>query len=396
MSGFTVPILTRNEVQNQMWIEALNNGKFKYFERYRDPLTEKLKKVSVTLDKKTPRAQKTAQAELSNKINKILSQKTGNNITFSELYKEYYKNWSPTVKASSLRGTTAQDRRILEKIGEDVKAKNVSRRVIQELVNEMMDEGYAYSYYNGFKKRFHSILEFGVRMGYLETNEASFVKAPKKVKTFEEVQEKRESYLEISDIKRIISALRLTSRVEHIANFVEFMAYTGARYGEAAALTVNEVDLKKGIITINGTYDRALKIKTTPKTDFSYRTVTIPDNVKSIIREQLELLELHRSLKGDDFNKDNYIFFTVNGAAVDLDTVNVVIRRAAEKVEITKHLTSHIFRHSHIALLAELGIPLSAAMERVGHTDYKTTLSIYSHVTKSVKVDIVKKLNELN
>ena len=34
-------------------------------------------------------------------------------------------------------------------------------------------------------------------------------------------------------------------------------------------------------------------------------------------------------------------------------------------------------------------------MERVGHTDYKTTLSIYSHVTKSVKVDIVKKLNEL-
>jgi integrase len=395
MSGFTVPILTRNEVQNQMWIEALNNGKFKYFERYRDPLTEKLKKVSVTLDKKTPRAQKTAQAELSNKINKILSQKTGNNITFSELYKEYYKNWSPTVKASSLRGTTAQDRRILEKIGEDVKAKNVSRRVIQELVNEMMDEGYAYSYYNGFKKRFHSILEFGVRMGYLETNEASFVKAPKKVKTFEEVQEKRESYLEISDIKRIISALRLTSRVEHIANFVEFMAYTGARYGEAAALTVNEVDLEKGIITINGTYDRALKIKTTPKTDFSYRTVTIPDNVKSIIREQLELLELHRSLKGDDFNKDNYIFFTVNGAAVDLDTVNVVIRRAAEKVGITKHLTSHIFRHSHIALLAELGIPLSAAMERVGHTDYKTTLSIYSHVTKSVKVDIVKKLNEL-
>lgn len=378
-----------------MWIEALNNGKFKYFERYRDPLTEKLKKVSVTLDKKTPRAQKTAQAELSNKINKILSQKTGNNITFSELYKEYYKNWSPTVKASSLRGTTAQDRRILEKIGEDVKAKNVSRRVIQELVNEMMDEGYAYSYYNGFKKRFHSILEFGVRMGYLETNEASFVKAPKKVKTFEEVQEKRESYLEISDIKRIISALRLTSRVEHIANFVEFMAYTGARYGEAAALTVNEVDLKKGIITINGTYDRALKIKTTPKTDFSYRTVTIPDNVKSIIREQLELLELHRSLKGDDFNKDNYIFFTVNGAAVDLDTINVVIRRAAEKVGITKHLTSHIFRHSHIALLAELGIPLSAAMERVGHTDYKTTLSIYSHVTKSVKVDIVKKLNEL-
>lgn len=50
-----------------MWIEDLANGKYKYFERYRDPLTEKLKKVSVTLDKKTPRAQKVAQAELLEK-----------------------------------------------------------------------------------------------------------------------------------------------------------------------------------------------------------------------------------------------------------------------------------------------------------------------------------------
>lgn len=378
-----------------MWIEDLPNEKYKYFERYRDPLTEKWKKVSVTLDKKTPRAQKAANTELLKKIKTLLAKKEGSDITFSELYQEYFKNWSPTIKASSLRGTIANDKRILEKIGNDAKARNVNRRIIQELVNDMMEEGYAYSYYNGFKKRFHAILDFGVRMGYLEVNEASYVKAPKKIVTFKEVQDKKDSYLELNDIKKIIGALRLTSRVEHIANFIEFMAYTGARYGETAALTINEIDLEKGTITINGTYDRALKIKTTPKTDFSYRTIDVPDNIKSIIKEQIELLELHRNLKGEKFNEDNYIFFTVNGAAVDLDTLNVVVRRAAEKVGIKKHITSHIFRHSHIALLAELGIPLSAAMERVGHGDYKTTLNIYSHVTKSVKIDIVNKLNNL-
>lgn len=378
-----------------MWIEDLPNEKYKYFERYRDPLTEKWKKVSVTLDKKTPRAQKAANTELLKKIKTLLAKKEGSDITFSELYQEYFKNWSPTIKASSLRGTIANDKRILEKIGNDAKARNVNRRIIQELVNDMMEEGYAYSYYNGFKKRFHAILDFGVRMGYLEVNEASYVKAPKKIVTFKEVQDKKDSYLELNDIKKIIGALRLTSRVEHIANFIEFMAYTGARYGETAALTINEIDLEKGTITINGTYDRALKIKTTPKTDFSYRTIDVPDNIKSIIKEQIELLELHRNLKGEKFNEDNYIFFTVNGAAVDLDTLNVVVRRASEKVGIKKHITSHIFRHSHIALLAELGIPLSAAMERVGHGDYKTTLNIYSHVTKSVKIDIVNKLNNL-
>lgn len=377
-----------------MWFQE-RDGKYRYFERYIDPYTEKTRTVTVTLTSKSKQAQKQATRILADKVNKLISHKEGSKITFHELYDEYFKNWSPTVKASSLRGTVALDKRIKESISKDVLAKNIDRRLIQDLVNEMMDEGYAYSYYNGYKKRFFSILEFGVRMGYIERNEAKYVKAPKKIKTFEEVQGKRENYLELDEIKKLIKALRASWRLSHIANFVEFMAFTGVRYGEAAALTFSDVDLENGTVTISGTYDRALKIKTTPKTDFSYRTITIPDNVKEVIQNQIEELSTHRALKGDNFNEDNYVFFTVNGSAIDLDTLNVVIRRTAEKVGITKYLTSHIFRHSHIALLAQLDVPLSAAMDRVGHTDYKTTLSIYSHVTKSVKIDIVKKLNDL-
>jgi len=45
-----------------MWVEELPNGKFKYFERYKDPLTEKWKKVSITLEKCSRQAEKKAQA----------------------------------------------------------------------------------------------------------------------------------------------------------------------------------------------------------------------------------------------------------------------------------------------------------------------------------------------
>nr|WP_233275553.1 integrase [Streptococcus pneumoniae] len=41
-------------------MEKLPNGKFKYFERYKDPYTEKLKKVSVTMEKKTPQGKKSS------------------------------------------------------------------------------------------------------------------------------------------------------------------------------------------------------------------------------------------------------------------------------------------------------------------------------------------------
>ena len=60
--------------------------------------------------------------------------------------------------------------------------------------------------------------------------------------------------------------------------------YKRQRYGETAALTIHEIDLENGTVTINGTYDRALKIKTTPKTEFSYRTITISENIKNIIQ----------------------------------------------------------------------------------------------------------------
>ncbi|MDS2643701.1 site-specific integrase, partial [Streptococcus pneumoniae] len=50
---------------------------------------------------------------------------------------------------------------------------------------------------------------------------------------------------------------------------------------------------------------------------------------------------------------------------------------------------------SHISLLAELGIPLTAIMDRVGHSDSKTTLEIYSHVTQKMVSDISSKLDKI-
>ena len=58
-----------------------------------------------------------------------------------------------------------------------------------------------------------------------------------------------------------------------------------------------------------------------------------------------------------------------------------------------KHLTTHIFRHTHISMLAELGVPFKTIMQRVGHNDSSTTLSIYTHVTKSMYDDVIIRSN---
>ncbi|GAB2021827.1 hypothetical protein RyT2_09010 [Pseudolactococcus yaeyamensis] len=54
-----------------------------------------------------------------------------------------------------------------------------------------------------------------------------------------------------------------------------------------------------------------------------------------------------------------------------------------------------MLRHSHISLLTELGVPIKAIMERVGHKDEKTTIQIYTHVTEKMKSDVSNKLENI-
>ncbi|MDT2741550.1 tyrosine-type recombinase/integrase [Lactococcus garvieae] len=53
--------------------------------------------------------------------------------------------------------------------------------------------------------------------------------------------------------------------------------------------------------------------------------------------------------------------------------------------EFNKHITSHVFRYTHISILAERGWQLKEIMDRVGHKDSKTTLEIYQQVTKDMR-----------
>ena len=68
-----------------MWTEKTKNGKYKHVERYTDPVTGKEKKVSITTEKNTAQARKTAQRALLVKIDNLLDARTISNISVSEL-----------------------------------------------------------------------------------------------------------------------------------------------------------------------------------------------------------------------------------------------------------------------------------------------------------------------
>ena len=108
------------------------------------------------------------------------------------------------------------------------------------------------------------------------------------------------------------------------------------------------------------------------------------------------MLENKKSAKWDsNFKERNFIFTNSKGNPMPLSSINANIKNAAKNVGIEKDISTHTMRHSHISLLSQLGVPLRAIMDRVGHKDYKTTLQIYSHVTEQMDKDMMSKLEKV-
>lgn len=120
------------------------------------------------------------------------------------------------------------------------------------------------------------------------------------------------------------------------------------------------------------------------KTASSTRTVILPEKAVKIYLDRKH-----------NHHNENFIFCTQKGTSIQTSVVNTFLRTAKKYLGIDKPLSSHIFRHTHILKLAELGVPLYVIQKRVGHSNGNITRQIYLHVTQNVINEEASKLDNL-
>lgn len=239
-----------------MWIEELDNGKYKYFERYRDPLTEKLKKVSITLDKNTSRAQKVAQTELTNKINTKLSETPGEKQTLEMIYKEWMLKYSKTSKASTVRHIQSQWKNSDNRIVKNALIGNITSGTIQKWIDKIYyEEDLSFSTADGYKTMLSNIFRYAKMRGYISSNPVSDVRIDKKKS--DKTENVEEKYLEHDELDAVIKRLTNNKRSKRYGQIAEFLSLTGLRYGELIALKYNDYDGKN--VHITRTLDYTIK-----------------------------------------------------------------------------------------------------------------------------------------
>ncbi|MFS9216187.1 tyrosine-type recombinase/integrase [Streptococcus infantis] len=374
-----------------MWIEELPTGKYKFFERYKDPYTEKLKKVSVTMEKKTPQARNQAALLLQEKIKQKLNKKQVESITFEEIYKLFYKSWSQTVKESTKHNCKSIDKKMKEVIPSDTLLANLDRRFLQEAIEKVIETN-GHIAAKKVRHRLRGIFKYAVQYSYIENNEVDYTTIPQRPKTLEELEKKRNNFLTMDEIKALVNVLNGREYHQKYADMVLVLSLTGMRYGELTALQLKNIDFQNNKIEITGNFDSVNKIKTLPKTTNSIRTIKASKTVMEAIQRQIARL----SERFQPLSNDDYIFcFERWNQPTTISCFIQILKKYGKEAGIDKNLTSHIFRHSHISFLAESGLPIKSIMDRVGHSNAKMTLEIYSHTTQDMEDKLVDKLDSI-
>ena len=380
-----------------MWIEERQSKKgtrYKYCERFELPNGE-IRKVSVVFNTNSSHARKQATIELQRKYEQAVKEIDINKVvTYYDVAMSWLKHTEPTVKRSTHINHTIYVNKIFTYIDKSLPIASLTAVTLEDVLHKVYyEENLSYSYTRATFTTMKAIYKHAKRKKLIPSLiDFEDIEIKKKPFSHSDIAKKQNKFLDAVELKETL--MQLSKIDSRISLLFEFVSLTGLRIGELLALRYSDYDKENATININGTiqydYKNSSEIKRgTPKNIYSVRDISLSDRAVSIL-DSIMLENKRRSLWFEGYIDHGYIFTSSRGNPYDIQFLN----RRLKGVHIEgKHLTTHIFRHTHISMLAELGVPLKTIMQRVGHNDPNTTLSIYTHVTKSMHDDVINKLN---
>ena len=235
------------------------------------------------------------------------------------------------------------------------------------------------------------ILDYAVKMKVIYDNPMKDVLLPKPKDDI--TSDDKDKYYSKEELKKFLTLVDNENDIKLTAMF-RVLAFTGIRKGELQALNWDDIDFTNNTININKTLALNTEKKVvvqTPKSKSSIRSISIDEQTANILK-RWKLKQRERFLMIGTRIKKHQSCFTeeVTNSYLYLNFMNANLKRICKKHDF-KEIKVHGFRHTHCSLLFESGFTIQEVQDRLGHSDLKTTMSIYAHVTEKQRDNMADK-----
>lgn len=212
------------------------------------------------------------------------------------------------------------------------------------------------------------------------------------------VARKESAYLQDDELHQVLAALSQEPLKWRTA--VMLLAYSGLRRGELMGLEWHDIDFTHHVIqicrTCQYTQTHGIITKDT-KTTTSVRTIRLPDEAFTLLKEYRESWNTLRQMLGSKWHErieitlvngqtqmvdNDRLFIKSDSTPMNPDSLTAWTRHFVERHNLPK-FSPHALRHTNASLLIAGGINIPTVSRRLGHSSVATTTKIYAHAIQT-------------
>ena len=194
----------------------------------------------------------------------------------------------------------------------------------------------------------------------VDTNPAIGVHSPKRGKSLPE-------FLTESEMEQVLNNIKMDSPAGYRnRTILELLYATGMRVSELSSLNFDNLNLEENEIKVFGKGAKE-------------RIVLVSNRAKNFLETYIKTVR-YLIFKNENITPLSPVFINKTGYRLQPQSVRLAIREVVDKIELPKHVTPHVFRHSFATKLLENGADLRVVQELLGHSSISNT-QIYTHVS---------------
>ena len=225
-------------------------------------------------------------------------------------------------------------------------------------------------------KAFYSYLEYEEIIDYSPFNKIKTkIKEPKLLpKTIQKDYIDKIIHLLLKDLKNSKTEFQKKISLRNIT-LISVMFSTGIRVSELCNIKLKDIDLleKKLKISGKGSKERILYLGNSNVVQLCQMYLTYNNTCK----------------------KNEYFFLNKFNKKLSEQTVRILLKKIESELELSTHITPHMFRHTFATTLLEKGVDIRYIQNILGHSSISTT-QIYTYVTYSKQKEILTNKNPIN